>query len=69
MILLKFLKDESGQGMVEYVLFLVMLMAIIISVGRGLMGRIQDLIVNKIGGGLSRGFFRPEAMYRFNLGR
>jgi Flp pilus assembly pilin Flp len=66
-MIIKFLKDESGQASVEYVLFLVMLMSIVITVGRNVMVRFQDLVTNRIGGSLTRGFFRPEAMYRFNL--
>lgn len=62
-----FLKDESGQGSVEYVVLLSVLIGIIFSVGIALRDRLVELLERVIGFRLSEQFFSPENMYRFQF--
>ena len=65
---LRFLVDESGQSTVEYVVFLAMLVAVIVSVGRGVIDRVRTIAMSQLGPRVDR-MFSPDGLYRYTLTR
>ena len=68
----RFLKEEEGQSTVEYVLFMAVLVAVILAVGRGVKDRIIALASRNILPALTNGFFPAdqssrEGMYHYRI--
>ncbi len=69
--MMRFLRDESGQTTVEYALFIAVLVAVILGIGRGISARIIALAKSDILPRLTQGFFpgagNRDSMYRYRI--
>lgn len=67
-VIRRFLEDESGQSTVEYVVFLAMLIAVLVSVGRGVIERVRSIAMESLGPRVDR-MFSAQGLYRYTLTR
>jgi Flp pilus assembly pilin Flp len=62
-----FFKDESGQALTEYVVFLAVLAGVILTVGKAFRNKMSQYIDSVVKGKLGATFFNPRAMHKFRL--
>ena len=67
-VIRRFLEDESGQSTVEYVVFLAMLVAVLVSVGHSVVERVRSIALGSLAPRIDS-MFSAQGLYRYTLTR